>query len=208
MSNESVSNAIAPNVVIHGSDSASGAEAVAPEAQGRSDPSWTQYVPGPGVVDEPLQRQVEDFLFRQAAYLDAQDWERWIGCFADEGVYWMPAEPQASSWSLEPSIFAEDRWMMRIRMARMRHPNAWSQAPMWGTNHMVGNVVLEEVTDAVVQVYSRFQMMELRRDDVRHFGGTYRHTLSRTGGDLAIALQRVDLMNGQAPYDYVLQAWV
>ncbi len=208
MSKESVSNAIAPNVVIHGSDTATGAGAVAPEAQGRSDPAWTQYVPGPGIVDEPLQRQVESFLFRQAAYLDAQDWERWIDCFADDGIYWMPVEPKQTGWTLEPSIFAEDCWMMRVRMARLRHPNAWSQAPMWGTNHLVGNVILEQVSDDTVQVYSRFQMMELRRDDVRHFGGTYQHTLKRDGDQLVIALQRVDLMNGQAPYDYVLQAWV
>ena len=100
---------------------------------------------------------------------------------------------------------------MEIRMARMMHPNAWSQAPMWGTNHVLGNVVVESAGNAAdtdITVYSRFQMMELRRDDVRHFGGTYRHQLVRTEAGLRIKLQRVDLMNGQAAYDYVLQAWV
>ena len=47
-----------------------------------------------------------------------------------------------------------------------------------------------------------------RRDQVRHFGGTYRHRLVRTPDGLRIRLQRVDMMNGQAAYDYVLQAWV
>jgi hypothetical protein len=51
-------------------------------------------------------------------------------------------------------------------------------------------------------------MMELRRDSIRHFGGTYRHTLVRTSAGLHIRLQRVDLFNGQAPYDYVLQVWL
>ena len=52
-------------------------------------------------------------------------------------------------------------------------------------------------------------MMELRRDAVRHFGGSYRHTLVRdAGGALRIRLQRVDLFNSQAPFDYVLQIWV
>ena len=96
-------------------------------------------------------------------------------------------------------------------MGRLTHPNAWSQAPMWGTNHLVGNVMVESAgtgRDQDIVVYSRFQMMELRRDAVRHFGGTYRHRLVRTDQGLRIKLQRVDLMNGQAPYDYVLQAWV
>lgn len=208
MSNDSVSRTIVPNTVIHGADVPTGAEAVAPEAKGRSRPVGTQYVPRPGVFNEALQREVEDFLYRQAALLDAQDWPGWIDCFAEDGVYWMPAESTQTSWTLEPSIFAEDRWMMEIRMTRMNHPNAWSQAPMWGTNHLVSNVIIEEITDSVVHAYSRFQMMELRRDDVRHFGGTYRHTLARNSDGFLITLQRVDLMNGQAAYDYVLQAWV
>ena len=98
--------------------------------------------------------------------------------------------------------------MMEIRMRRLQHPNAWSQAPQWGTNHIVGNVVIESADPAVLQVYSRFQLMELRRDDVRHFGGTYCHTLVNCEHGWRVKLQRVDMMNGQATYDYVLQAWV
>ncbi|MEP6738787.1 MAG: aromatic-ring-hydroxylating dioxygenase subunit beta, partial [Caldimonas sp.] len=89
------------------------------------------------------------------------------------------------------------------------HPNAWSQAPMWETNHLVSHVALESVSATEIKVRSRFHMMELRRDDVRHFGGSYRHTLVRdAGGALRIRLQRVDLFNAQAPFDYVLQIWV
>ena len=93
-------------------------------------------------------------------------------------------------------------------MGRLDHPNAWSQAPQWATSHLVGNVVIESASAHGIEVCSRFQMMELRRDDVRHFGGTYRHSLVRTPEGLRIRLQRVDLMNGRAVYDYVLQAWV
>ena len=208
MSSNDVSGAIAPNVVITGTDAATGAEAIAPEARGQSAPTQTQYVPGTGVVDYDLQREVEVFLTRQAALLDAKDWQSFIDCFAPDGIYWMPVELSQTGWTHEPSIFAEDRLMMEIRMRRLQHPNAWSQAPMWGTNHMVGNVIIESRTDSQIQVYSRFQMMELRRDDVRHFGGTYRHTLVRENGELKVKLQRVDMMNGQATYNYVLQAWV
>ena len=58
--------------------------------------------------------------------------------------------------------------MMEIRMNRLLHPNAWSQAPMWSTNHLLGNVIVEAISDDLIEVSSRFQMMELRRDDVRH----------------------------------------
>jgi hypothetical protein len=59
-----------------------------------------------------------------------------------------------------------------------------------------------------MHVKSRFHMMELRRDDVRHFAGSYLHTLRKTKDGYRIALQRVDMTNAQAAYDYVLQVWV
>jgi 3-phenylpropionate/cinnamic acid dioxygenase small subunit len=155
-----------------------------------------------------LQQRVEQFLFHQSELLDEKQWGAYIDLFADDGVYWMPVTPEQTEWLDSPSIFAEDRRMMQIRMGRVTHPNAWSQAPQWGTSHLVGNVVIESVSDSEISVRSRFQMMELRRDATRHFAGTYRHTLQRTGDDFRIVLQRVDLLNGQAPFDYVLQIWV
>jgi 3-phenylpropionate/cinnamic acid dioxygenase small subunit len=146
-----------------------------------------------------LQHQVEQFLFYQSELLDL---------FAAEGVYWMPVTPDQTEWLDSPSIFAEDRHMMEIRMGRVQHPNAWSQAPQWGTSHVIGNVVIESAGESEVVVRSRFQMVELRRDQLRHFAGTYRHTFARKGDDFKIVLQRVDLLNGQAPFDYVLQIWV
>ena len=120
----------------------------------------------------------------------------------------MPVAPEQTDWESEPSIFAEDALLREVRMGRLTHPNAWSQAAAWGTSHLVGNVIVEALDGDTVRVYSRFQMMELRRDTVRHFAGTYRHTLVRTADGLRVKLQRVDLMNGQAAYDYVIQAWI
>jgi 3-phenylpropionate/cinnamic acid dioxygenase small subunit len=155
-----------------------------------------------------VQHRVEQFLFHQSELLDEKQWGAYIDLFADEGVYWMPATPDQTEWLDSPSIFAEDRRMMEIRMGRITHPNAWSQAPQWGTSHLVGNIVIESVSETEISVRSRFQMTELRRDATRHFAGTYRHTLKRAGDDFKIVLQRVDLLNGQAPFDYVLQIWV
>ena len=73
----------------------------------------------------------------------------------------------------------------------------------------MSHVTIESSTAGEIVVRSRFHMMELRRDAIRHFGGRYRHTLVRdAAGALKIKLQRVDLFNSQASFDYVLQIWV
>ena len=156
-----------------------------------------------------LQHEVEQFLYRQADLLDSKKWQEYIDLFAADGVYWVPADPSHTTWEGMPAIFAEDRNLMTVRMKRVLHPDAWSQRPAWGTNHVVSNVVIQKrAENGDLEVRSRFHMLELRRDDVRHFAGVYTHRLRKADGSYRIVLQRVDMTNAQASYDYVLQVWV
>jgi benzoate/toluate 1,2-dioxygenase subunit beta len=151
----------------------------------------------------------EQFLYRQAEILDGKRWQDYIDLFTDDGVYWVPADPSHTTWDGMPAIFAEDKNLMTVRMKRVLHPDAWSQRPLWATNHVIGNAMIEKASaNGDVVVRSRFHMMELRRDDVRHFAGAYTHHLKKTADGYRIKLQRVDMTNAQAAYDYVLQVWV
>jgi 3-phenylpropionate/cinnamic acid dioxygenase small subunit len=186
-----------------------GAEALAPDHSPRERYRASPLPARSAVrVETDLQQQVEQFLFFQAELLDTKSWHAYIELFAEEGVYWMPARPEQTEWVDSPSIFAEDKQLMTVRMGRITHPNAWSQAPLWQTNHVLGNVVIEELAETRIRVRSRFQVLELRRDVLRSLAGVYRHTLLRREQDFKIELQRVDLMNAQAPFDYTIQAWV
>lgn len=185
-----------------------GAQSVAPDHSPRERSREGLLPPRGAAPAADLRQQVEQLLFYQAELLDTKSWQQYIDLFADSGVYWMPARPEQTEWQDSASIFAEDKDLMTVRMGRITHPNAWSQAPLWETSHIVGNVVIEAVTGTHIHVRSRFQMQELRRDRLRGFAGVYRHTLRRLGDDLKIELQRVDLLNAQAPFDYTIQAWV
>ena len=164
------------------------------------------------VQDIPYETQqaVEQFLYHQSELLDAKRWQDYIDLFTDDGIYWMPANADHEHWEGVPSIFIEDKNTMAVRMKRVLHPEAWSQVPIWETNHIVGNVVIQDISaggDVVVR--SRFQMIELRRDDVRHFAGRYLHILKKDQNDsYLIQKQRVDMFNAQATYEFVLQVWV
>ena len=207
---------LAQDVVIEQNEeqARTGAQRIEPDHSPRGSASPLQEVPRPGLVattgtGTDVQREVEQFLYAQAELLDGKHWQAWIDLFDPQGVYWMPVTPEQTEWEGSPSIFAEDKLMMEIRKGRVSHPNAWSQAPLWETNHLVSHVAIESLAETEIRVRSRFHLMELRRDHVRHFGGSYRHTLVRdAAGALKIRLQRVDLFNSQAPFDYVLQIWV
>lgn len=156
------------------------------------------------------QQAVEQFLYRQSELLDAKRWQDYIDLFTDDGIYWMPANADHEHWEGVPSIFIEDKNTMAVRMKRVLHPEAWSQVPIWETNHIVSNVVIQDISpEGDVVVRSRFQMIELRREDVRHFAGRYLHVLKKGQNDsYLIQKQRVDMFNAQATYEFVLQVWV
>lgn len=154
-------------------------------------------------------REVEQLLYRQAECLDGKRWSDFIELFTDDGTYWMPASPEQTTGDGVPSIFWEDRNLMTVRLKRLTHPRAWSQKTAWGTNHVIGNVAIEkEDKSGDIVARSRFHMMEFRNDTTRHFAGSYIHHLKKTKDGYRIKLQRVDMVNAQGPYEYVLQAWV
>jgi len=161
-------------------------------------------------VSLETQHAVEQFLYHQAETLDNTDWEAWLALFTEDGTYWMPAKPEDTDPDGIPSIFYEDRYLMRTRVRRLLHPRAWSQSPKNSTSHVVSNVIVEldDPKSGVVKARSKFHVVEFRLDDTRYFAGTYRHELTRSPDGFRIRRQRVDIVNAEGLFDYVLQYWI
>jgi benzoate/toluate 1,2-dioxygenase beta subunit len=161
-------------------------------------------------VAQEIQTAVEQFLYRQAEILDDKHWDEWLDLFTTDGRYWMPASEEQTKGDGMANIFYEDLDLMRVRIKRVSHPRAWSQKPPHKHCHMVSNVVIEKHDPASGDIVarSRFHLAEFRRDVTRHFVGKYRHELKKTPDGYKIRLQRVDLVNAEGPYEYVLLTWL
>ena len=160
-------------------------------------------------VSVETQQAVERFLYRQAEILDEKVWDDWLALWTRDGHYWMPAEEDQTDGEGVPNIFWENLDMMQMRIRRNDHPRAHSQAPHNRLCHVVSNVIVEsEDANGDLIVRSRFHCAEYFRYEVRNFTGKYRHYLKMTDDGYRIAVQRVDLVNREGPYDYVLQWWL
>jgi 3-phenylpropionate/cinnamic acid dioxygenase small subunit len=161
-------------------------------------------------VTPAQQAEIERFLFLQGEILDEKRWDEWLALFTPDGRYWMPVTAEQTVADGVPNIFYEDIDLMAVRVKRVTHPRAWSQKPPHRTAHVISNVVVESLDpksgDAVVR--SKFYMTEFRRDMLRHFAGKYRHELKKTPAGYRIRRQRVDLVNGDGTYEYVIQTWI
>ncbi len=160
-------------------------------------------------VSVETQLAVERFLYRQAEVLDEKRWEEWLALFSEDGHYWMPVSDDQEDGEGVPNIFWENTNMMKMRIRRNNHPQAHSQAPENRLCHVVSNVIVEsEEPNGDVVVRSRFHCAEYLRYGIRSFTGKYRHYLKKTADGYRIALQRVDLVNREGPYEYVIQWWL
>jgi 3-phenylpropionate/cinnamic acid dioxygenase small subunit len=99
---------------------------------------------------------------------------------------------------------------MDMRIRRVEHPYAHSQKAGHRTSHVVSNIIIKSESKATGDIVctSRFQMVEYRLEAQRYFAGKYTHTLKKTDDSYRILLQRVDIVNVEGPFDYVMQVWL
>jgi 3-phenylpropionate/cinnamic acid dioxygenase small subunit len=164
-------------------------------------------------LDESGLREIERFLYREAALLDDKDWQAWLALYTEDCFYWVPSTMGQADPVNTISLFAESRMMMEMRIIRIGHPRAFSQEFPTRTAHLVGNVTIDPAGGAAsdggtnpradLVVRSSQHVLEYRKEDQRMFGATVRHWLRRDGADWKIALKRIDLINCDAPMETV-----
>ncbi len=147
--------------------------------------------------------QLADFLAHEARLLDERRFREWMGLFADDGTYWVPAVPDQQSPFDQASLFYDDRALMRTRVERLEHPRIHVQTPPSRTVHLIGNVQVEN-SDAQKGEYvvsSNLVMVEYREDQQRIFAGRQHHHLRHEGESLRIVQKRVDLINCDGAFE-------
>ena len=81
--------------------------------------------PSPPVSHEDL----IDFVYREAELLDERQYQRWLDLFADDGRYWIPAQPGQTDARLQVSLMLEDKLLLKARIARLGGERTFSQQP-------------------------------------------------------------------------------
>lgn len=145
----------------------------------------------------------EQFLIHEATLLDTRRFRDWMGLFADDGTYWVPAVPDQESPFNQASLFYDDRDLMKTRIDRLEHPRIHIQTPPSRTAHLIGNIVVEQAdaTSGEFTVGSTVIMVEYRDEAQRIFAGRQQHRLRREGASFRIVQKRVDLINCDSAFE-------
>jgi biphenyl 2,3-dioxygenase beta subunit len=147
-----------------------------------------------------VQREIEQFLFREAQLLDHRRFEEWYALLADDVHYFMPIRTNRTrreqhleySSADESAFFDDDKASMWMRIKKHLSPSGWAEDPPSRTRHIVSNVIVEEDDGGLYAVSSAFLLYRSRSErQVDIMAGERRDRLRRRGSSFEIAARTI-----------------
>lgn len=117
-----------------------------------------------------LQHQVEQFLYEEAALLDARRYRDWLGLIAPDMHYWMPIRRTVTQSDVameftkigDMAFFDDDRELLEMRVKKLEAGSAWSEDPPSRSRHFITNVRITEAVGDEITAESCFCLYRTR----------------------------------------------
>jgi p-cumate 2,3-dioxygenase beta subunit len=141
-----------------------------------------------------LEREVEDFIVREAALLDEWRLDDWLALFTEDARYLVPATDLPDGEPKETlAIINDDIARLRGRVERLKSRHAHREFPWSRTRRFITNVRIKELSEQEMVVQASFLVYRIRSGQVDPLIGSYVYTLRRLDGALKIAARKAVL---------------
>ena len=147
------------------------------------------------------QNMIEQFLYREARYLDDREFEKWLECYADDVVYWMPSWDDNDMLVEDPQrdislIYYANKGGLEDRVFRIRtERSSATSLPEPRTSHNITNVEVIERRGDLVDVRFNWHTMYFRYKTIDPYYGTSFYTIDFSGEQPLIRRKTVVLKN-------------
>jgi p-cumate 2,3-dioxygenase subunit beta len=140
-----------------------------------------------------LRLDVEEFLYVEAALLDAWRLDDWLALFTPDARYEVPSTDRPAGGPADALMLISDtRPMIAARVKRLNSRKAHREFPWSRTRRIIGNVRILSHNGDEVDVAANFAVYRSRRD-VGVYMGQYRYRLVRDGDSFMIRFRRAEL---------------
>jgi len=132
-------------------------------------------------LDAATVRDVERFLYDEAALLDEWRLPDWLDLLTADCRYLVPSPDTRDAENPSETMFviADDHRQIVGRVTRLESEAAFVERPRSRTRHLVTNVRVDSAGDDTLRAESNFAVYRSRRGVVDIFVGRYRHMLVR-----------------------------
>jgi p-cumate 2,3-dioxygenase beta subunit len=133
-----------------------------------------------------LREMVEDFLYQEAALLDAWRLDEWLTLFTADGRYLVPTTDLPDGDPRKDLVFIDDDMVrLRARVERLKSRHGHREYPSSRTRRFISNIRLK-VKDGDIVATSSFLVYRFRMGESSPYVGCYEHRLKRVDGELKI----------------------
>lgn len=124
-------------------------------------------------IDAELHWEISQFLYNEAALLDARDFQAWLGLVTDDITYRMPVRltrEKKDGADIDPraTYFEEDLTTLTVRLDRFGTRSAWSEDPPSRTRHFISNVLVSEGDSPDEVIVESYLLFTRNRGNDRH----------------------------------------
>ena len=141
-----------------------------------------------------LRQQVEEFLYAEAALLDAWALDDWLLLFDEDAKYEVPCNDAVDGDPAHDLMLIDDNYTrLAARVERLNSRRAHREYPHSRTNHQVFNVRVQDASGDVISVTASFTVWRFRAGRSSCYVGQYRYRLRQHDGGFRIAAKRAEL---------------
>jgi 3-phenylpropionate/cinnamic acid dioxygenase small subunit len=149
-----------------------------------------------------LQNEVEQFLYEEAALLDAREYRKWFGLVAEDIHYWMPIRRTVTRSDLEfeftkqgaMAYFDDNHALLEMRVKKLEASSAWSEDPPSRSRHFVSNVRIVDIAGDEITIDACFHIYRTRlNSEVDSWVGRRTDVLRRSGATFKLAKRHIFL---------------
>jgi len=145
-------------------------------------------------ADHITRAQIEDFLYEEAALLDAWRLQEWLELLTEDATYEVPSTDTPDG-EARTTLFliADNMERIRSRVKQLLGKSAWAENPPSRTRRLISNVRIREVAGETIRVTANFAVYRMRFEHIDTYIGRYEYTLVWRNGALKIQQRRAIL---------------
>jgi 3-phenylpropionate/cinnamic acid dioxygenase small subunit len=143
--------------------------------------------------------QVEAFIFQEARLQDTHNYDAWEALWAEDGIYWLPANGEGTDPKHEISLAYDNRTRIASRIAQLKTGIHYPQVPPSNVVHVISNLELISETPEMVEAAVNFLAYESRPERQTVWAGRTTYRLRPSPQGPRIVLKKVVLANNDQP---------
>jgi len=148
-----------------------------------------------GAVSDP---ELVEFVYHEARLIDEKRFVEWLDLFTEDGLYYMPLTRDQPDGRLHTSLYYEDRLLLKVRIERLHHPNAFSQSePSW-CQHVLQAPRIESRSEDLAVLRTPYVYAESQGDRQDIYLAVAWHHLTLREGRWRMKMKKIDLLNRSA----------